>query len=223
MWRSKLGTDFPRELIERDEKKHMAALDRLRRLPANRECADCGADGTVWASVNIGVFLCLRCGALHRGLGTHVSVPKGCTGTYLWGPDEIASMTKLGNERARSVWGVGPRPARDAPDAEWQLFVTDKYVLRRFAPAPGANGPPATTSAPRCSTTRQSVAPAPVTVPTGPAEVPDFLTFAEDDAPAADEVPELLSFTDDASRGHSMSCAPHACAPRPDFFSEFGL
>ena len=224
MWKSKLGTEYPRELIERDEKKHMAALDRLRRLPANRECADCGADGTVWASVNIGVFLCLRCGALHRGLGTHVSVPKGCTGTYLWGPDEIASMTKLGNERARSVWGVGPRPARDAPDSEWQLFVTDKYVHRRFAPAADATIPPATTSALRCSTTKQSIAFAPASagIPKAPAEVPDFLTFT-DDAPTADEVPELISFTEDKSAAHPMTHGPHAQALRPDFFSEFGL
>ena len=30
IWRSKLGNDFPRAQIERDEKKTMAELDRLR-------------------------------------------------------------------------------------------------------------------------------------------------------------------------------------------------
>lgn len=29
--------------------------------------------GTRWASWNLGVFLCIRCGGLHRRLGTHIS------------------------------------------------------------------------------------------------------------------------------------------------------
>merc|ERR1712167_350676 len=108
--------------------------------------------------------------------------------------------TKLGNEPARSVWGVGPRPAADATI------------------------PPATTSALRCSTTKQSIAFAPASagIPKAPAEVPDFLTFT-DDAPTADEVPELISFTEDKSAAHPMTHGPHAQALRPDFFSEFGL
>ena len=35
--------------------------------------------GTRWASWNIGVFLCIRCGGLHRALGTHISKVKSVT------------------------------------------------------------------------------------------------------------------------------------------------
>ena len=82
MWRSKLGNEYLQADLTRDEKKHSAELMRLRRLPENKTCADCGDVGTVWSSVNLGVFVCLRCGALHRSLGTSISIPKGCTGTY---------------------------------------------------------------------------------------------------------------------------------------------
>ncbi|KAJ1450296.1 hypothetical protein M885DRAFT_411125, partial [Pelagophyceae sp. CCMP2097] len=54
-------------------------LQKLRRLPENTNCADCDCRGTVWAIVNTGSFVCLRCASIHRSLGTHVSIPKGCT------------------------------------------------------------------------------------------------------------------------------------------------
>merc|ERR1712232_623060 len=78
----------------------------LRHDPANRDCADCGAKGcTMWASVNLGVFLCITCGSHHRSLGTHISKPKGCTGTYWWGPDELENMKTIGNTEARKIYG----------------------------------------------------------------------------------------------------------------------
>lgn len=80
-WSSKLGNKYLKEDIEKNDSKTKKQLDILRRQPANHRCADCGSQPTVWASVNLGIFLCIRCGSLHRGVGTHISVPKGCTGT----------------------------------------------------------------------------------------------------------------------------------------------
>lgn len=81
-WTSKLGNKYLKASIDQDEKASKANLDQLRKIPTNRRCADCGMEPTVWASVNLGIFLCIRCGSLHRGIGTHISVPKGCTGKY---------------------------------------------------------------------------------------------------------------------------------------------
>jgi hypothetical protein len=135
MWRSKLGTDYPKEEIDRDEKKHKAELDRIRKLPENRHCADCGTNGTVWASVNLGVFLCMRCGSHHRGIGTHITLPKGCTGTYLWGPDEIERMAAIGNTKAARMYGGDDkRPAETAPDSQWKQYILDKYKHGKFMP-----------------------------------------------------------------------------------------
>jgi GTPase-activating protein that regulates ARFs (ADP-ribosylation factors), involved in ARF-mediated vesicular transport len=83
-WLSKLGNSYPRKEIELNEKASKAFLDKLRHLPHNKKCADCGMEPTVWASVNLGVFLCLRCGSIHRGIGTHISIPKGCTGNLTY-------------------------------------------------------------------------------------------------------------------------------------------
>jgi len=135
LWTSKLGNKYPKEEIERNHDRTMKELDALRRKDANALCADCGQRGTLWSSVNLGVFLCLRCGSLHRAVGTHVSKPKGCTGTYMWGEDEIARMKDVGNERANKIYGgTNERPSSDAPDSEWLEYIRQKYDERKFSP-----------------------------------------------------------------------------------------
>lgn len=136
-WLSKLGNSYPRKEIELNEKASKAFLDKLRHLPHNKKCADCGMEPTVWASVNLGVFLCLRCGSLHRGIGTHISIPKGCTGTYLWGPDELQNMESMGNDEAEVMYGGREnRPSDNASDETWKQFIIDKYEKRKFSKVP---------------------------------------------------------------------------------------
>ena len=139
-WTSKLGTKYDKQEIERDHDQAMRELEKLRRLEANSHCADCGFQGTIWSSVNIGVFLCLKCGSLHRALGTHISKPKGCSGTYLWGQDELARMREVGNARANEIYGgFNERPAHNAPDSEWLEYLRQKYDERKFALPQKAN------------------------------------------------------------------------------------
>ena len=130
-WRSKLGNDYDKAMIEQNDAKFKAEIDRLRRLPDNRLCADCGNGPTVWASVNLGVFLCMTCGSHHRGIGTHISQPKGCTGTYLWGPDELERMRTVGNARAKQLYAGDEEeerpPSPTASDAVWRNYLTHKY------------------------------------------------------------------------------------------------
>ena len=133
-WTSKLGNKYLKTEIEANDQLFKSQLDQLRRKqPHNRSCADCGQKSTVWASVNIGVFLCIRCGSIHRGIGTHISIPKGCTGTYLWGPDEIERMTSLGNEYCAQFYGgLEERPSYDASDETWRTYIRNKYEHKKY-------------------------------------------------------------------------------------------
>ena len=137
MWHSLLGHDFPLDEIERDEKKNLAELGRIRRMPVdNQYCADCGDHNTSWASVNLGVFLCMPCGIHHRHMGTHISKTKGCMGSFIWGPDEIAQMKTVGNARARLIYGGdAQRPDKaTATDDDWFRYIVDKYEHKKFKP-----------------------------------------------------------------------------------------
>lgn len=133
VWRSKLGTNYPKDFMQKNEARLFNELQAIRDLPENRMCADCGVRGTVWASVNLGVFLCMTCGAHHRSLGTHISLPKGCTGTYWWGPDEIEKMRSIGNARARELYG-DHKPNNISKDdgTQWKQYLTEKYVEKKF-------------------------------------------------------------------------------------------
>jgi len=136
MWTSKLGAKFPRSDIERLDSQHHRELKRLRGLPANTLCAECREPDTCWASVSLGVFVCVRCSDVHRALGTHISKVKGCTGTYLWGPDEIARMQVLGNAEAQRLYGCAPIPLANASKDERVRLCRQKYEERRWADVP---------------------------------------------------------------------------------------
>ena len=41
--------------------RQRATLAGLLKIDTNRRCADCGSRGPTWASVNLGVFVCLNC------------------------------------------------------------------------------------------------------------------------------------------------------------------
>lgn len=51
---------------------HVLSSEEMASLYAvkgNRACADCGADKPTWASLNLGVLLCIQCSGIHRNLG----------------------------------------------------------------------------------------------------------------------------------------------------------
>lgn len=133
---SKLGNKFLKNDIEAQHDQSMRELAVLRSLEGNTMCADCGLrGGSIWSSVNIGVFLCLRCGSLHRAVGTHISKPKGCTGSYLWGPDELSRMKQIGNNRSNAIYGgIEHRPPENASNSEWITYIKNKYEKRLYAP-----------------------------------------------------------------------------------------
>lgn len=47
--------------------------------PGNDKCADCGARKPKWASINLGIMLCIECSGIHRSLGVHISKVRSVT------------------------------------------------------------------------------------------------------------------------------------------------
>ena len=137
--RSKLGGVYDTSAIQAMDKQAHATLKELRSLPGNTECAECRASPSTWASVSLGVFVCMDCAQVHRNLGAHISKVKSCMGTYLWCPDELERMKAIGNERAWALYtGGAPRgtviskPADGAPFELRDRHARDKYEKKTW-------------------------------------------------------------------------------------------
>ncbi|XP_017970795.1 PREDICTED: ADP-ribosylation factor GTPase-activating protein AGD3 [Theobroma cacao] len=85
--------------------KNEKPIDVLRRVCGNDKCADCGAPEPDWASLNLGVLVCIECSGVHRNLGVHISKVRSLTlDVKVWEPSVISLFQSLGNTFANSVW-----------------------------------------------------------------------------------------------------------------------
>ncbi|XAR67530.1 hypothetical protein NMG60_11002312 [Bertholletia excelsa] len=114
--------------------KHRKMLDGLLRLPENRECADCKCKGPRWASVNLGIFICMQCSGIHRSLGVHISKVRSAT-LDTWLPEQVAFIQSMGNEKANSYWEAELPPNYDRVGIE--NFIRAKYEEKRWVPRDG--------------------------------------------------------------------------------------
>jgi stromal membrane-associated protein len=55
-----------------------------------------------WASWNLGIFVCIRCSGIHRGMGTHISRVKSVD-LDAWTDEQVQSVLKWGNGRANKL------------------------------------------------------------------------------------------------------------------------
>lgn len=127
---------FTRREKEERSVERVASLRSLWALPENKRCADCKEIGTDWVSVNLGLFLCVRCAGVHRSLGTHISRVKSIT-MDAWLPAEVALLQTLGNAvGARLFEAHAPTSVlRTAisTDRERSERIRRKYETREYA------------------------------------------------------------------------------------------
>ena len=120
---------------DRELQRILKELEKLRKLPQNKYCAECGDKGATWCSTNLGVFVCIRCSGVHRKMGTHISKVKSST-LDSWNNNLFTNFRNLGgNKLVNSYYEAknrGHKPAPNSDSHELERFIRDKYEKKLF-------------------------------------------------------------------------------------------
>uniref|UniRef100_A0A8C4EYP8 Arf-GAP with coiled-coil, ANK repeat and PH domain-containing protein n=1 Tax=Dicentrarchus labrax TaxID=13489 RepID=A0A8C4EYP8_DICLA len=112
-------------------------LQRVQSLPGNELCCDCGQTAPCWASINLGVLLCIECSGIHRSLGVHCSKVRSLT-LDSWEPELLKLMCELGNTVINQIYEGSckelgaKKPGPSSSRQEKEAWIKSKYVEKRF-------------------------------------------------------------------------------------------
>ncbi|KAI9787439.1 MAG: hypothetical protein M1816_007487 [Peltula sp. TS41687] len=112
--------------------QNQQTLKSLVKLEGNKSCADCKRNKHPrWASWNLGVFVCIRCSGIHRGMGTHISRVKSVD-LDAWTDEQMQSILRWGNTRANKYWEAKLAPGHVPSEAKIENFIRTKYESKRW-------------------------------------------------------------------------------------------
>ncbi|KAI0392161.1 hypothetical protein F5Y17DRAFT_376850 [Xylariaceae sp. FL0594] len=113
--------------------QNQQTIKSLLKLEPNKVCADCKRNKHPrWASWNLGIFICIRCSGIHRGMGTHISRVKSVD-LDSWTDEQLQSVLNWGNARANKYWEAKLAPGHVPSESKIENFIRTKYELKRWA------------------------------------------------------------------------------------------
>ncbi|VFV44566.1 arf-gap with coiled-ank [Lynx pardinus] len=114
---------------------HVAA--QVQSVDGNAQCCDCREPAPEWASINLGVTLCIQCSGIHRSLGVHFSKVRSLT-LDSWEPELVKLMCELGNVVINRIYEARveamavKKPGPSCSRQEKEAWIHAKYVEKKF-------------------------------------------------------------------------------------------
>ena len=100
-------------------------------IRGNSKCVDCDSPNPDWASLNLGVLVCIECSGIHRNLGSHISRVRSLD-LDEWPPGHLAVMNSLGNYIANSVWEARTPPGHRKPGPDSSREDKERYIQAKY-------------------------------------------------------------------------------------------
>ena len=110
---------------DNDMKKQKKIINNLLKKPENKYCADCKNNPPTWASINLGIFICINCSGCHRELGAHISKIKSTT-LDLWSNDILEHFKKIDNKIANDYWEY------NLNNFDFNIMKKDRDIIMEF-------------------------------------------------------------------------------------------
>jgi len=118
-----------------NDKKQKQIINKLLKKPENKLCADCKNSPPNWASINLGVFICIKCSGIHRKLGAHISKIKSVN-LDIWTSDILEKFKKIDNKISNDYWEYNLRQnefnqIKNDPNKIME-FIRNKYEYKKY-------------------------------------------------------------------------------------------
>ena len=115
--------------------EQIQTIQKMLKKPENRLCADCKRPSPSWASINLGVFVCINCSGCHREIGVHVTKIKSIN-LDLWDKKILKYFKKINNKIANKYWEYHLKnfdfKKIQKDNYLCQDFIRDKYERKKW-------------------------------------------------------------------------------------------
>ena len=116
-------------------KKQLVVINQLLKKPENKLCADCKKINPTWASVNLGVFVCINCSGCHREIGVHITKIRSVN-LDVWPQEVLNNFKIINNKIANKYWECKLKnfnfKSIQGDNHKLVQFIRDKYENKKW-------------------------------------------------------------------------------------------